>query len=122
MNRPGKTIVGATAGLVIFVGLPLLSVGPGSVGTFLDDPGRLAYLIVAALLTLVVAAAVPPSSRSRGVEEKVVHRQRAAVIMLQVLGLALIVVGPGPTATRSLCSPPRGLAWSVSSSSRSATS
>ena len=94
MNRPGKTIVGATAGLVIFVGLPLLSWGPGSVGTFLDDPGRLAYLIVAALLTLVVAAAVPPSSRSRGVEEKVVHRQRAAVIMLQVLGLALIVVGP----------------------------
>ena len=94
MNRLGKTIVSATAGLVIFVGLPLLSWGVGSVRTFLDEPGRLSYVIVATLLTLAVAAAVRPPSRSRGVEDKVVHRQRAAVVLLQVLGLALVVVGP----------------------------
>jgi protein-S-isoprenylcysteine O-methyltransferase Ste14 len=87
-------MVGATAGLAIFVGLPLLSWGPGSARTFVDDPGRLAYLIVATLLTLVVAAAVPPPSRSRGVEDKVVHRQRVAVFLLQVLGLAIVVVSP----------------------------
>lgn len=74
--------------------MPLLSWGLRSIGTFADDPGRLAYLIAAVVLTLVIAAAIPPPSSSRGVESKVLHRQRAAVIMLQVFGLALVVVGP----------------------------
>lgn len=87
-------VVGATVGLLIFVGLPLVAWGVTDVGGFMSDPARRAYAVLAVLATVASAALVPPPSRSQGVEGKLVRRQRVAVLLLQVAGLAIVVLAP----------------------------
>jgi protein-S-isoprenylcysteine O-methyltransferase Ste14 len=94
MNTFRKAIVGTAVGIAVFVGLPLLAWGPVGARSFFEDPARVAYLVVASALTLVIAACVPAPARTPGDEEKLVRRQRTAVVLLQVLGLCIVVVAP----------------------------
>jgi protein-S-isoprenylcysteine O-methyltransferase Ste14 len=94
MPRSARVVLGAVVGLAIFVGLPLLAWGPGDVRGFLADPVRQAFLLVATATTLVAAAIVPPAATARGDEAKRVRRQHVAVVLLQVLSLAVFVAAP----------------------------
>lgn len=112
MTSPRRAVVPAAVGLSVFVGLPLVGWGLDDVAGFLQDPPRRAYLAVAAALTVLLAAFVPPPSRSRGDPTKFVRRQRAAVALLQVIGL-LLVVAPPWAARRGIATfPAPYLAWS----------
>jgi protein-S-isoprenylcysteine O-methyltransferase Ste14 len=94
MTSLRNAIVGTTVGLAIFVGLPLVGWGLGDVPGFLADGVRLAYVVIAAGTTVAIASLVPPPGRGRGDEEKRVRRQHLAVVLLQVLGLAIVIVAP----------------------------
>lgn len=94
MPRSARVVLGAVVGLAIFVGLPLVAWGPGDVRGFLADPVRQAFLLVATATTLVAAAIVPPAGTARGDEAKRVRRQHVAVVLLQILSLAIFVAAP----------------------------
>ncbi len=71
MNSAGHAMMATAIGIAIFVGLPL-------VGWGLSD----------------VAILVPPAGRRPGEEDKRVRRQRLAIVLLQIVSLALVVVAP----------------------------
>lgn len=81
-------------GMVIFLGLPLVGWGVEDVGGFSAHHARLAYLISAALLQVLVVVKIPGVGRSRGKGKKTVGRQRLALVLMQVLSLAIVIAGP----------------------------
>lgn len=81
-------------GMAIFVGLPLVGWGVGDAAGFAAHPARFGYLIVAVLLQASVVIAVPGVGRSRGRGKKTVRRQRLALMLMQVLSLAIVMAGP----------------------------
>lgn len=81
------------AGLGIFVGVPL-AVWGADLRAFTANPARTAYLLVVTILNAYAAYRIPEIGKRRPAPEKVVGRQRWAVVLLQALSVALIVVGP----------------------------
>jgi hypothetical protein len=80
-------------GVAIFAGLPLLGWGVADLRAFAGDPARLGYLLVVAALQLFALRF--SGAGGVGVEGKdTVRRQRLAVVLLQVLTLAIIVAAP----------------------------
>jgi protein-S-isoprenylcysteine O-methyltransferase Ste14 len=94
MTKVAKALATWTAGVVIFVGLPLLGWGVRDWRGFFAQPARLAYVILAASTSLLAVIMAPPPPWKRGDERKLVRRQRAAVWLLQILGLVILVAGP----------------------------
>jgi predicted kinase/protein-S-isoprenylcysteine O-methyltransferase Ste14 len=94
MKNAAKAVATWTAGVAILVGLPLLGWGIADWRGFFAQPARLAYAILAALMSLVTVILAPPSPRKRGDEAKLVRRQGVAVWLLQALSLAIVVAGP----------------------------
>ncbi len=80
-------------GLAIFVGLPLAGWGVNDVRGFFDQPARLVYVSLVVMLH-VAALRFPAVGRTRKGGEAVVERQRIAVALLQLVGVAMLVVGP----------------------------
>lgn len=81
-------------GLIIFVGLPLLSWGITDIQGFMDHPARLGYVGLMILLQGFVAIQFPGVGRSGGEGRRLVQRQKIAVILLQVLSLAIMIAAP----------------------------
>ena len=81
-------------GIVIFVGLPLVGWGVKDLRGFMDDPARLGYVVIAVLLQVYVVIRLPDIGSNRGKGKKIVRRQRLAVLLLQVLSLAIVIAAP----------------------------
>lgn len=81
-------------GLVLFVGLPLVSWGIRDVAELFSHPARLAYLVAIAMIQAVAAARFPESMDNGRDGEKLVGRQRLVVRWLQLVTVALMVGGP----------------------------
>lgn len=81
-------------GIAIFVGLPLVGWGVMDAQGFLGHPARLGYVVLIALLQVFVMVKMPEVGRNRGEGNKIVHRQRLAVLLLQVLSLAIVITAP----------------------------
>lgn len=94
MTGAGRKLALGTAGIFLFVGLPLLGWGIGDVGGFLASPVRLGFLVAVTILNAFAAAFAPPSGDRKGDERKRVRRQQIAVTVLQVTSLGLVSVGP----------------------------
>lgn len=81
-------------GLAIFVGLPLLSWGPDAARAFVGNAARTGYLVLVVVLNAFAAIRIPEIGKSRPAPVSVVGRQRWAVTLLQLLSLAVVIVGP----------------------------
>ena len=81
------------AGLVIFIGLPFLGWGVTDPAGFVGHPARLGYVLLTALLQLIIVILLPHLGETRE-GTKTVSRQRLAVLLLQVLPLAIIIAAP----------------------------
>ena len=81
-------------GLVIFVGLPLLSWGVGEVRGFVDDPARLVYMPLVIMLQVFVLITMPDAGRNRGTRRKDVPRRRLDLAAIQVISLAVLIIPP----------------------------
>ena len=81
-------------GLVIFVGLPLIGWGVSNLAGFFDNPIRSAYVALAAVMQVVVILKIPNVGAGRGPGTKTVHRQRLALLFLQIIPLTIIIGAP----------------------------
>lgn len=93
MTRFLRTLGKLLVGLFIFIGVPLLAWGAGDVSGFFAHPARAAYLILTAALQFAIVLLLPKAGRGAGEGLKPVRRQRAALALLQVIPLAIVVLG-----------------------------
>ena len=80
-------------GIALFAGLPLLGWGITEARGFISNPARLGYVVLVVLLQMVIVIKFPEAGKSR-VGEKPVRRQRLAVVAMQVLSIAVVLVAP----------------------------
>lgn len=80
-------------GIVIFVGLPLVGWGVTDTRGFIDHPARLCYAVLVILLQVFIVIRLPEVGRNRGTGKRV-HRQRLALLLLQVIPLAIVIGAP----------------------------
>jgi protein-S-isoprenylcysteine O-methyltransferase Ste14 len=102
VSTPVRVALTFAVGSAIFVALPLLAWGPGDLGGFLADPARAAYVTLALALNAYASVRIPEVGKPRGKAQRVVRRQRFAVLLLQVVPLAIVAGAP--------CCDRRGLA------------
>ena len=81
-------------GVVLFVGLPLVGWGIGNAAGFFANPGRIAYVIFTIIGQLVMNAVFPNVSGKYNAGEKTVGRQKIALLLFQILSIAIVIVGP----------------------------
>jgi len=89
-----KRIASLISGIIIFTGLPLTGWGLGDIQGFIQNPYRLAYILIMSLLTVLVVIFVPNEGRSQGKGEKLVKKQKLSLLFLQILPVAIILLSP----------------------------
>jgi protein-S-isoprenylcysteine O-methyltransferase Ste14 len=80
-------------GVAIFAGLPLLGWGVDDLQGFISNPARLGYIVLVVLLQLFIVIKMPEVGQSRA-GEKIVRRQRLAVVVIQVISIAMVIAAP----------------------------
>ena len=83
-----------TFSLLIFIGLPLLGWGIGQVGSYFEDPARIAYLVVILLLQIFAITYNPQVGRIRDNRKTGVARHRLDLLLIQVFSLAIVFLAP----------------------------
>lgn len=94
MPAPVRLAAALFFGLVLFVGLPLFAWGITDIQGFTADPARSGYVVVIVVLQVVVTLAFPGAGRTGGKGVKLVRRQQVAILLLQVISLAMILAVP----------------------------
>jgi protein-S-isoprenylcysteine O-methyltransferase Ste14 len=89
-----RSILALLIGAVIFVGLPVIGWGLTDFSGFVDHPARLGYIIVTILLQIFVVIRFPDVGHRSGKGKKLVRRQQLAVVLLQVISLAMVIAVP----------------------------
>ena len=94
MKKIARKLLSFSMGAAIFSGLPFLGWGLGDPQGFLQNSARAGYVLMMLMLTVLVVLFVPEEGRGHGVGKKLVNRQKWAVILLQILSLAIVIFGP----------------------------
>lgn len=94
MKKILGSILKVLIGITLFVGLPLVGWGVRDFKEFFAHPARLGYIVLAILLQIVAVVMVPGIRRDTREGRQTVRRQRIAVLLLQVLCLAIILAAP----------------------------
>jgi protein-S-isoprenylcysteine O-methyltransferase Ste14 len=81
-------------GIVIYAGLPWLGWSLADLEEFFSNPARMAYIVLVIVLQVLMVLLVPSLGSNSREGIKLVPRQRVAVLLLQVLTLAIILVAP----------------------------
>jgi len=81
-------------GIFIFVGLPLVGWGVKDLRDFMSEAARPGYAVIVVLLQIFIVIRLPEVGSNRGKGKKIIPRQRLAVLLLQVLSLAIIIAAP----------------------------
>lgn len=89
-----RKLIALLAGLIIFIGIPLLTWGPGHTGAFFQHPARLAYVVITLIAQVLAVMFVPDAGISQSEGKNTVARQRIAVLLLQLLSVGIIAVAP----------------------------
>ena len=84
MSAVLRRAMALSIGLVIFLGLPLLSWGVSDLHGFVDDPARLIFVLLIVLLQVFVLITMPDAGRNRGTRQKDVPRRRLDLVLIQV--------------------------------------
>ena len=94
MSKTPSTNVKFIIGLVIFAGLPLIGWGVADLGGFFSQPARLMYVIGVAILQLVTIIKFPAMGDNARVDQQAAPAQRLALLLLQILPLAIVIGAP----------------------------
>lgn len=93
--KKGPGLIGKLfIGCVIYVLLPLLGWGILDLQGFFSHSLRLAYVVLILLLQTLLLLRFPAMGREAGTGSKSVARQRIAIVLLQVLSLAVVFFAP----------------------------
>jgi len=89
-----RSLLKLLVGLVIFIGIPLLAWGVTDFSGFTESMARRTYLVIASLIPLIVALTVPNVGAGSTLGRKTVARQRLALVLLQIISLAIVAASP----------------------------
>lgn len=91
-----RFITKLTIGIVIFIGLPLLGWGITDISGFFSNPARCMYVVFELLSAVIITIVLPNagSNRGAGIESKTVRRQHLSLLPLQLVPLAIVILGP----------------------------
>lgn len=81
-------------GSAIFVGLPIIGWGVTDISGFVEHPARVGYILVTVLLQIIVVLKFPNVGRTGGKGTKLVRQQQIAVLLLQIISLAMVIAVP----------------------------
>ncbi|MBL8080801.1 MAG: isoprenylcysteine carboxylmethyltransferase family protein [Anaerolineales bacterium] len=82
------------AGLIIFLGLPLVGWGIGQLPKFFDSPARLTYALIILFLQIFGLVYNPQAGRSKGEEKSGVKKSRVDLVLIQIFSLAIVFLAP----------------------------
>lgn len=81
-------------GLFLFAGLPLIGWGVADLNGFVSQPARLLYLFVVAILQFITVIKFPTMGDRAQVDKQAAPAHRLALLMLQILPLAIVIGAP----------------------------
>lgn len=81
-------------GLIIFSILPLIGWGLNDISGFIQNPYRLAFIMMMAILSAVVVIFLPNGGRSQGEGKKLVKRQKLSLLALQIVPILIVILSP----------------------------
>jgi protein-S-isoprenylcysteine O-methyltransferase Ste14 len=79
------------AGLILFVGLPITGWGWNDLPGFLGNPLRICYCVTAAVFQFFAVRTAPVKKEKT---KQLIQSQRLAIVLLQVLGIAMLLTAP----------------------------
>ncbi len=94
MKSASQNIFYFIIGSLVFVGVPVVAWGVGDVGAYFANIQRTLYSILMTAATLLVVIFVPNQGRGYKSGEKLIVRQKLAVLYLQAASILLLVISP----------------------------
>lgn len=94
MKSPTTYIVALLAGMLIFVGLPLLGWGLGTFSSFFENPVRIAYIVVIFGLQIFALLYNPQVGRNQENRKSGITTPKLDLILIQVFSLAIVILAP----------------------------
>jgi protein-S-isoprenylcysteine O-methyltransferase Ste14 len=82
------------AGLLIFLGLPMIAWGIGDIPQFFNSPARLTYAIVITLLQVFSIFYNPRAGQNKGESKRGVEKHKTDLLLIQILSLAVVFLAP----------------------------
>lgn len=81
-------------GLVLFIGLPFLGWGITNIAGFMENPARVGYIVLMVVGQILAVIMIPNIGQHDDEGKKLVPRQKLALLFLQILSLAIVIVAP----------------------------
>ena len=94
MARLIQIVIRVFVGSILFAGVPLLAWGIADFQGFVAHPARFAFLVVTVLLQVIAVVEFPGAGSSGSKGKKLVRQQQRAVVALQIISLAMVIVPP----------------------------
>ncbi len=94
MSRNSRVVITFLLGCSIFLLIPALTWGIGSLETLLSNPVRLSFFVAVVVLNAFAAYRIPEVGKPREASSTSVPRQHVAANLLKYLSLAIVAVGP----------------------------
>ncbi len=94
MNLVFKKFFSFLIGTIMFSGLPFIGWGLNDIHGFIQNPYRLAYVIMMVIFSALVVIFVPDEGRSQGEGIKLVKRQKISLLFLQIIPPLIILISP----------------------------
>lgn len=94
MSTARRSALALLIGIAIFAGLPLVGWGLADIQGFAGNPARLGFLVLVILLEFFIMIKFPGVGRTGATGTKIVRRQQFAVLLLQVIPLAIVILAP----------------------------
>ena len=82
------------AGVIIFIGLPLLGWGLGHISEFFENPARTSYVVVIFVLQIFSLIYNPQVGRNQGNRKSDVPRSKLDLILIQIFSLGIVILAP----------------------------
>ena len=87
-------IMKAILGIFLFAGLPLIGWGIFDLLGYFSNPARTAYIAIVVVMQIAIVVAFPEIGRQGSPGKATVQRQKLAIVLLQVLSLAIVLLAP----------------------------
>jgi protein-S-isoprenylcysteine O-methyltransferase Ste14 len=89
-----KKILSFFVGLIVFSVLPIIGWGIKDINGFVQNPFRLAYIVMMAVFSIIVVIVVPNEGKGYGEGIKPMKRQKLAILFLQIAPLLMHILSP----------------------------
>ncbi|MBK8021565.1 MAG: isoprenylcysteine carboxylmethyltransferase family protein [Chloroflexi bacterium] len=94
MSSPLRSLLTLLAGVVLFLGLPIISWGLDDWAGFFAQPAQVGYALVVFAVQILIVWRFPLAGRQGGKGTKLVRQQQIAIVLLQVISLAMVILVP----------------------------